>query len=74
MDKQTSRLLWLVASVWALNIVMGMIPPLDYEPDPAINGVFTAFAGMIFVADRVGNRGGAHRRSQQDETKEEEVK
>lgn len=74
MDKQTSRLLFLVASVWALNIVAGMIPPLEYEPDGAINGVFTAIASLIFVADKVGHRGvGPPRRTEKDDS-EEEVK
>jgi hypothetical protein len=73
MDKQTSRLLYLVAGVWALNIVAGMIPPLEYEPDGAINGVFTAIASLVFVADKVGNRGVASRRHVKEDD-EEEVK
>ena len=72
MDKQTGRLLWLVGGVWALNIIAGMIPPLDYEPDGAINGVFTAIASLVFVADKVGNKGVPHKPEHRKD--EEEVK
>lgn len=76
--KQTSRLLFLVAGVWAANTVAGiaaaLIPGLEYEPDGAINGVFTAIAGLIFVADKVGHRGVGLTKSEENNENEEEVK
>ena len=75
MDKQTNPLLWLVGGIWALNIVAGMIPPLGYEPDGAINGVFTAIASLVFVADKVGNKGvGPANSEHKEDVSEEEVK
>lgn len=78
--KQTSRLLFLVAGVWAANTVAGiaaaLIPGLEYEPDGSINGVFTAIAGLIFVADKVGHRGVDTTKSEHNtnDDSEEEVK
>ena len=48
-DKTRTALIWVVTAVWAANFGVGLIPPLDYEPDQTINGIFMAIVGGLFA-------------------------
>lgn len=45
-----------VTVVWALNFAAGLVPPLHYKPDQAINGIFMAIVGGIFAYGAVKDR------------------
>lgn len=42
-------IIWLVSTIWALNFAGGLIPPLHYKPDAAINGIFMTVVGGLLV-------------------------
>jgi hypothetical protein len=45
-----------VTAVWALNFAAGLVPPLHYKPDQAINGIFMTIVGGIFAYGAVKDR------------------
>lgn len=47
-ERLTFALCVLVAVAWAVNVVLSFVSP-DYEPDPIINGAFTAVLGFALV-------------------------
>lgn len=66
-DRGASVIIYLVSGVWAANMIISMIPPLHYQPDPAIHGIFTVIVGGGFavrakVENRRENDGGDHRK------------
>ena len=42
------RVFVVVVAVWVVNFAAGLIPALEYEPDPMINGIFMSVAGSIY--------------------------
>lgn len=52
MEGQQKWVIRLVATMWAANLVAGMIPSLQYEPSEAVNGIFMAIVGGLFIADK----------------------
>lgn len=42
----------LVSGMWVLNLVAGMIPSLEYEPSEAVNGIFMAIVGSLYLAGK----------------------
>lgn len=59
MDGQQRWVIRLVSGVWALNLVAGMVPALKFEPSEAVNGIFMAIVGGLFVAGKAQKRDGA---------------
>lgn len=45
-------LIRVVATMWVLNLGAGMIPPLNYDPSEAVNGIFMLIVGSLFVANK----------------------
>lgn len=43
-------IIWLVGTVWALNFAAGLVPPLHYKPDQAINGIFMTVVGGLVAS------------------------
>lgn len=42
----------LVSAMWACNLIAGMIPALEYQPSEAVNGIFMAIVGSLFLAGK----------------------
>ena len=42
----------LVSAMWAGNLLAGMIPALNYQPSEAVNGIFMAIVGSLFLAGK----------------------
>lgn len=58
----------IVTGVWALNFVAGLVPQLDYKPDPAINAVFMGIVGgVLALGDRNKRRELQERERERDE-------
>ena len=38
-----------VTAVWALNFVVGLIPQIEFQPDPTINAIFMGIVGGLFA-------------------------
>lgn len=43
---------WIVGAGWLANLVAGMIPALNYEPDLAANGPMLAVIGAVFATTK----------------------
>ncbi len=52
MGDQNKWIIRLVSAMWVLNLVAGMIPWLDYEPSEAVNGIFMAIVGGLYLAGK----------------------
>ena len=48
-DRTRTTVIAVVTSVWAANFAAGLFPPLGYEPDQAINGIFMTIVGGLFA-------------------------
>jgi hypothetical protein len=47
-----------VTAVWALNFLVGLVPPLNYKPDQAINAIFMATVGGLLAVPALRKKGG----------------
>lgn len=56
MGEQSKWVIRVVSTMWVLNLLAGMVPYLDYEPSEAVNGIFMAIVGSIYLAGRTGER------------------
>lgn len=52
MEGQPKWLIRLVAIVWTMNLVAGMLPWLHYQPNESVNGVFGLIIGGLFVTEK----------------------
>jgi hypothetical protein len=39
----------MVSIIWAANVILGMIPSIEYEPQEAVNGLFLVVVGYLFT-------------------------
>lgn len=49
-------IIYTVSGMWVLNLVAGMIPPLQYDPSEAVNGIFMVIVGSLFVAKQTDHK------------------
>jgi hypothetical protein len=48
-DRTANRLITVVAAMWVLNVVAGMIKVLEYEPSQYVHGAFMIVLGGVFT-------------------------
>lgn len=48
-DKTATVVIGVVTTIWAVNIVLGMLQLNDYAPSESINGIFMAIVGGAFA-------------------------
>lgn len=65
-DKGATTIIYVVTAIWAANMLVSMIPAADYQPDPALHGIFTLIVGGAFALKNKNSGGpppgGEHRR------------
>ena len=54
-DRTATVVIGVVTTIWAANIVLGMVAWNDYKPSEAVNGIFMAIVGGAFAL-RARNR------------------
>lgn len=59
-DRTVNVIVGVVTAVWAVNVVMGMIPHSDYHPPESINAIFVTIVGgaVTYKARSKGDGGG----------------
>lgn len=56
-DKAATVVIAVVTTIWAVNIIAGMLSINDYAPSESVNGIFMTIVGGAFVL-RAKSRGG----------------
>ena len=57
-DRTANIVIWVVTTIWAANVLVGMLGLFGYSPDGGINAIFTLVVGGAFAARSVGKSKG----------------
>jgi hypothetical protein len=57
-DRAATTVIYVVTTIWAINILAGMFSWNDYKPSTEVNGIFMAVVGGAFIARTRSRSGG----------------
>lgn len=61
-DRTATIVIGIVTTIWAGNILAGMLRFNEYQPSESINGIFMAIVGGAFALRAKSNGGGGDHR------------